>query len=291
MKLISQDSSRLMQATAYAAVMTAEQSDQAVWGPAQKDIPALTNYLTGISLLVDQDLKASFYPREKSLAVQIPQHLAKKGPSFAKKGISSPFYPVHALAYSLIIQMPGQQETKASLLKDFITYLQLTPESEQSSAAFAEALGNAKRLVPEVPGKYRPEMLAALDKMGTMEIKLLAVEAKMAFDKNNITVPAGKRISLVFENPDLMPHNVVIVKPGSVKKVGEAADAMASLKDGFEKNFVPAMPEVLFATPLVNSGKSYRLNFKAPEKPGDYPFICSFPGHWRVMQGVIKVRE
>jgi azurin len=49
------------------------------------------------------------------------------------------------------------------------------------------------------------------------------------------------------------------------------------------------MSEVLFATPLVNAGKTFRLDFKAPDTPGEYPFICTFPGHWRIMKGVIKV--
>jgi azurin len=120
-------------------------------------------------------------------------------------------------------------------------------------------------------------------------IKLAAVPGKMLFDKNAITIPAGKSISLIFENQDHMPHNVVIITPGNNEKVGKAADDMASLKDGYERNFVPSIPEVLFATPLVNAGKTFQLDFTAPVKPGDYPFICSFPGHWRMMKGIIKV--
>lgn len=50
-----------------------------------------------------------------------------------------------------------------------------------------------------------------------------------------------------------MAHNVVIVKPGAQQKVGKAADAMSVLKDGYEKNFVPDIPEVLFYTPLVQA--------------------------------------
>ena len=142
-----------------------------------------------------------------------------------------------------------------------------------------------------MPEKDRKDVLSMLENMGTIEIKLVAIEAKMAFDKKALNVPAGRAVTLVFENPDLMPHNVVIVKPGAAEKVGEAADAMASLKDGFEKNFVPSTPDVLFATPLVNSGKSFRLEFKAPSQPGEYPFICSFPGHWRVMQGILTVTD
>ncbi|MCC7525180.1 MAG: hypothetical protein IT250_10185 [Chitinophagaceae bacterium] len=124
---------------------------------------------------------------------------------------------------------------------------------------------------------------------GKTVLHLTAVPARMAFDQTSLTVKAGTEVALIFENADGMPHNVVIIKPGSLEKVGQAAEAMAAQKDGYEKSFVPKMPEVLFATPLVNSGKNFRLDFTVPNKPGDYPFICSFPGHWQTMKGVIKV--
>ncbi|MBC7774477.1 MAG: hypothetical protein H7246_03490 [Phycisphaerae bacterium] len=126
-------------------------------------------------------------------------------------------------------------------------------------------------------------------KSEAMFIYLAAIPGKMLFDKNTFTIPAGKSISLVFENRDQMSHNVVIIRPGSIDKVGKAADEMASLKDGYERNFVPVIDEVLIATPLVAAGKTFQLDFKAPDAPGKYPFICSFPGHWRMMQGVIDV--
>lgn len=126
-------------------------------------------------------------------------------------------------------------------------------------------------------------------KTNEIVVHLAALSGKMLFDKNIITIPSGKSVSLIFNNLDQMAHNVVIVKPGADEKVGKAADEMASLKDGYEKNFVPRIPEVLFATPLVNGGKSFQLDFKAPDKPGDFPFICSFPGHWRMMKGILKV--
>lgn len=124
---------------------------------------------------------------------------------------------------------------------------------------------------------------------GRTIIRLSTLPGKMLFDKKIITVTAGSRIALILENPDPMSHNVVIVKPGTAEKVGNAAEAMANRKDGFEKNFVPNIPEVLFATPLVNRDKQFQLNFKTPVKPGDYPFMCTFPGHWRVMNGILKV--
>ena len=125
---------------------------------------------------------------------------------------------------------------------------------------------------------------------GRVVIQLSTVSSKMAYDKPVINISAGSLVSLVFSNPDEMPHNVVIIKPGTSEKVGKAADAMAGMKDGYRKNFIPAISEVLYATPLVATGKSFKLDFKAPDKRGDYPFICTFPGHWRIMKGVIKVQ-
>ncbi|MDQ6481106.1 PVC-type heme-binding CxxCH protein [Dyadobacter sp. LHD-138] len=264
--MIEIDSSRRSHAIGYAAVITAERSDESVWDAAQKSQANQADYLHGIALLTDGDLKASFYEKVKSMTASLPDQ-----------------------AYPLLLKMSGNNAAKTQTVKDYLAYLNTTSENNQGSEKFAQVILKITAMVPELPEKDRPEILSMLESMGTMEIKLTAIEAKMAFDKTNITVPAGKSISLIFENPDLMPHNVLIVKPGTAQKVGEAADAMASLKDGFERNFIPDSKDVLFATPLVNSGKSFRLNFKAPAQPGEYPFICSFPGHWRVMKGILTV--
>lgn len=119
-------------------------------------------------------------------------------------------------------------------------------------------------------------------------IKVSTLLSKMLFDKKEIILPAYSDITIRFSNPDEMPHNFVIIKQGTVEKVGKAADAMAARKDGFQKNFIPDLAEVLFATPLVESKKSYDLEVKT-KGPGQFEFICSFPGHWNMMKGIIKV--
>lgn len=266
--MIDKDTSEFFRSIGYAGILTAEKSDQAVWNSIQNDKTKQKDYLNGIFLLTDQNLKASFYEKVKSMTSTLPDQ-----------------------AYPLLISMRREDVAKTETFKDYIACLNNTPPSNQSPESFSKTISKLKSIIPELPEKDRAEVSALLENMGTVEIKLTAIEAKMAFDKKEISVPAGKSVSLIFENPDLMPHNVVIVKPGTTQKVGEAADAMAKLKDGFERNFVPDSKDVLFATPLVNSGKSFRLNFKAPEQPGEYPFICSFPGHWRVMTGILKVTE
>ncbi len=121
-------------------------------------------------------------------------------------------------------------------------------------------------------------------------IRLKTVREAMKYDQATFTVKAGKPVEIVLENPDAMQHNLVIGKPKSMEIIGAAADKLITAKDGAEKNYVPAIPQVLAATPLVNPGQSYRLTFTAPTQPGDYPFVCTFPGHWRIMNGVMQVR-
>jgi uncharacterized protein len=120
-------------------------------------------------------------------------------------------------------------------------------------------------------------------------VKIKAVREAMKFDIKEFTVKAGQTVEITFENPDAMQHNLVVVKPKSMQKVGTAADKMMMDDKGAEKNYVPALPEVLFSTPLVNPDQSYKLTFKAPATPGDYPYVCTFPGHWSIMNGIMKV--
>ncbi|MEM7699558.1 MAG: hypothetical protein AAF236_14260, partial [Verrucomicrobiota bacterium] len=73
------------------------------------------------------------------------------------------------------------------------------------------------------------------------------------------------------------------------EQVGLAADAMVTDPEALAKHYVPEMTEVIAYFPVINGGQAHVLNMRAPEEPGDYPYICTFPGHWRVMHGVLRV--
>jgi azurin len=120
-------------------------------------------------------------------------------------------------------------------------------------------------------------------------VRIKAIREAMKYDVTEFTVKPGQTVELTFENPDAMQHNLVIVKPKTMEKVGIAADKMMMDEKGAEKNYVPALSEVLFSTPLVIPDQSYKLTFKAPETAGNYPYVCTFPGHWRLMNGTMKV--
>jgi azurin len=120
-------------------------------------------------------------------------------------------------------------------------------------------------------------------------ITIKTIKEAMKYDIKSFTVKAGQTVEIIFENVDAMQHNMVITKPNMLSKVGQAGDKMMKDPKGAEKNYVPSIPEVLFSTPLINPGKSYKLTFKAPASTGDYPYVCTFPGHWTLMNGIMKV--
>ncbi|MBC8370543.1 MAG: hypothetical protein H8E25_11125 [Planctomycetes bacterium] len=110
---------------------------------------------------------------------------------------------------------------------------------------------------------------------------------EMAYDVTEIKVKAGEEIEIWFHNKDYMPHNLIVGHPNSVEELGKAAEAMGA--DGFNKDFVPDSDKVIAATQLVNTGETAVLKFSAPSEPGNYIFVCTFPGHWQRMQGVMIV--
>ena len=87
----------------------------------------------------------------------------------------------------------------------------------------------------------------------------------MKFDKQLITAKAGTTIQIIIQNPDFMQHNFVLTKPGTLEKVGAAADRLAQDPNGVKINYVPKMPEVLIATPLINPAGKFTLTFKVPK--------------------------
>jgi azurin len=112
---------------------------------------------------------------------------------------------------------------------------------------------------------------------------------ELAFDKTTLNAKPGQSIKLTFKNKSAkdsgLQHNWVLVNPGTADSVGQD-----SLGAGPEKGYIADSPNILAHTKLVNAGESETIEFKAPSKAGEYPYICTFPGHYTVMKGVLKVK-
>ena len=125
--------------------------------------------------------------------------------------------------------------------------------------------------------------------VGMKSILLQSEINTLKFVQDTLTVQAGEWVELTFENLDVMAHNVVIGQPGSLEAIGAAADALASSPDGLAKHYVPQVESVVAATTLIQAGEKTVITFQVPETPGEYLFVCTFPGHWRVMNGILRV--
>lgn len=116
---------------------------------------------------------------------------------------------------------------------------------------------------------------------------VLGTEPGLHFDKKELTVKAGSKIKLTMTNTDDMPHNFLLVTKGSANMVGEAAINLG-LK-GNELGYVPDLPLVLYHTKLIEPGGADTIYFTAPSEPGEYTYVCTYPGHYFSMQGTLKV--
>jgi azurin len=156
----------------------------------------------------------------------------------------------------------------------------------QSSDTPASARTVALRGLAALPIEKRPAGTPAIE---TLNIEIAAVPNAMAYDKKEFTVAAGTLIHLTLKNPDALEHNLLVCAPGSLAEMGTAGDRMGQTADGKAKEFVPDSPKVLAVMGLVAPGRSKSMWFIAPIKPATYPYVCTYPSHWRTMNGKMKV--
>lgn len=139
--------------------------------------------------------------------------------------------------------------------------------------------------------EYDPVAAAETPAGDARKIMLGVIKNEMKYDTKEFTVNAGETVEIVFKNDDFMQHNLLIGYPGSLETIGAAADKLAVDPKGSEQDYIPDIPQILYHTKLVNPNETVSLIFTVPDKPGAYPFVCTFPGHWRIMNGIMKVVE
>ncbi|MDA3921039.1 MAG: plastocyanin/azurin family copper-binding protein [Salinisphaera sp.] len=116
----------------------------------------------------------------------------------------------------------------------------------------------------------------------------------LRFSKEHLTVAPGEKVTIKLVNKSNLPasamaHNWILLKADADPDIFDRA-AMRARSDGY---FPKAKSdEVIAHTALVAGGHSDTVTFTAPDKPGDYEYICSFPGHLAAgMKGVLTVSK
>lgn len=119
----------------------------------------------------------------------------------------------------------------------------------------------------------------------------LVIEAALGLQyvQKQLKAKAGEKLTLLFMNPDVVPHNWLLAKPGSLQRLGEKCNLMITDPQGMQKHYVPDSDDVIAYTDMTNPKAEFVIHITAPKVKGEYPYLCTFPGHWMVMNGVLKV--
>lgn len=129
--------------------------------------------------------------------------------------------------------------------------------------------------------------------MAQQTIEIVGMD-NMKFDVTTIEATPGEEITIKLTTKSQIPkqamaHNVVVIdKDANIDEV-----AQASMRARDNDYVAPEYEdEIIAATGLAGGGETVEVTFTVPEEPGDYTYICSFPGHYSAgMTGVLKVRN
>ncbi len=107
------------------------------------------------------------------------------------------------------------------------------------------------------------------------------------FEPASLRTQVGEVIKIIFQNESPDAHNWVLVRQDQYQEVGIAAS-----QAGPDAGYIPILPDVILAhSKMVEPGKSEDVIFRAPDKAGNYTYICTYPGHWESEKGTLQVRE
>ncbi len=117
---------------------------------------------------------------------------------------------------------------------------------------------------------------------GSSAITIDAADAgTLAYKTTAVEATAGE-VTVTFNNPGALAHNVVIVKTGEERPAVDAS--MASAPD-----FLPPADKALGHSKTIATGASD--SFTVSLQPGTYSFICTYPSHYDAgMKGTLTVK-
>jgi putative heme-binding domain-containing protein len=199
-----------------------------------------------------------------------------------------------ASAVQALLRIPARdwpKEDAKTHLEVVMKYIRGLPVAERTLPVALDMMQLGESLANLLPANEARAARKELSEIGVRVIRVGTVFDQMIFDKERLVVQAGKPVEFVFENTDIMPHNFVITAAGQLEKIGMAAEAFALQPGAAAQQYVPPMPPgvVLLKSNLLLSRQSQQLNFTAPKEPGIYPYVCTYPGHWRRMHGALYV--
>ena len=178
----------------------------------------------------------------------------------------------------------------------FTSVIEMT-EAFQSEGISPVASRQAKQLIPRIRGvkpgdELRDQELPDESWAGARKMEVSTVDG-LKFSPAKLKGKPGEKIAFTLSNKDIMPHNWVLTMADAKQAVGEASFRMLNDPDAMAKSYLPKdiLGKVIAHTSVISPEAKQTIYFQLPDEPGSYPFICTFPGHWQIMQGAIEVSE
>jgi len=289
----------------WAALVTADASADPAWRQAEANPAHLADLLLAIPLLKEGDLRAAFYPKlepivgragppevRRAAITALPAIPGHEAESFRALAALVGVDAERAVAVTGLQRIPRAQwpvEAAGPLVDGLVRYLQGLPVEQRTTSEALDAFQLATDLSAGLPAEKAAVASQALHALGVSVFVVRTIKEQMLYDRTLIVVEAGKPVQIVLINDDAMPHNLVVVAPGALEEIGQAAEKLPLAPDAQGRLYIPDSPKILHATKLVEPGQQVKLAFTAPEAPGEYQYVCTFPGHWRRMTGTLAV--
>lgn len=288
-----------------AGLITADGNADGVWSRAESTPGQLSDLLLAIPMIREAGLRAALYPKVEPLLhrpepkevrraaitaiAALPGHETETFLTLAGLVKSGEERPAAVASLQRIPRKAWPRAQIQPLLESLIAYLQGVPPDQRTGPEALGAFQFAGELAALLPAETAAGFAKTLRALGVSVFVLRTVPEQMLYDKSLLVIEAGKPVEIILINDDQMPHNLVVVTPGAAEEIGPAAETMPPDPDPQGRLYVPDSPKVLHATRLVEPGQQAKLSFVAPETPGEYQFVCTFPGHWRRMLGTLAV--
>ncbi|MHA3774591.1 PVC-type heme-binding CxxCH protein [Verrucomicrobiota bacterium sgz303538] len=292
---------------AWAAVLNADGKPETVWSETLNNGAARAAVIQAIGLVPDPGLRAKFQPLLSQVLSETqatdPVHRAAllALPLMGTQNAAANFRVLathvregndRANAARAARQLPRDawaREVAAQTTEGILGWAKTVPANKRSEQDFIETVQFGSELATLLPAADATRVRKSLRELGVSTIVLKTLHEQMRFDASRLVVEAGKPVEFIIENTDVMPHNFVIVAPGSHEAVGKLAERMSPTPDKDGRVFIPKDKKVLLASKLLEPGQKEKLTFQVPKEPGEYEYVCTYPGHYLVMWGKLIV--
>jgi len=289
---------------AWAALVIGYGRPDALWTSATGESQRL-GLIDAIAHIPDPSLRAQFQPlllgaaSDAKLRASVMKALPLMGAQNAKMnfkvlvaGLQSP--ETRTAAARAVMQLPRDSWDKAlaaAAAGGILEWAKTVPAGDRTKQDFVETVQAGMEFASLLPPADALRIRKELRGLGVSVFVVKTVIEQMRYDTTRIVVEAGKPFEIIVENLDAMPHNFLIVDGGARQAVAESVQT--SRPDKFDKKGRAYVPEkdkrVHEATKLIEPGQKETIRWTAPNREGEYEYVCTFPGHWMLMWGRLIV--